>query len=527
MGDLFELASGVMPDYSATSSDDDVLAATGRQTMLTLTPGPDPAGGSATITVKAFADGASAEVMYMATVDALPQVLTITSVPMSGSAVEEGSTITVTATNNQPTLAAMTVELDVSGPASGATQIMLAAGDMSGSAALTVASDDVVMAMPAIVIVASNPAIAGGSHVLNFTVNEDDVETTYSVAPAAVSVTEGGEGMMITATASQAAMANTEVMLMHGAGNASEDDYSLDPVLITIMEGDTSGSTTLTATDDYDVEGMEMVTLNAMIGTMSVGTVEVTIVDDDMETMYELSSSADMVDEGGEAVTITATVTQGMVREDTMVELTMVGGSADADDYSLDPMMITIAAGETSGSAMLTATDDVHVEGVETLRLQGAIGSMIIGQVLLEIGDNDMEIAYTLSGPMDMNLVEGMEYELTAAAEPAVQVDTEVAIMRDRSMSDADEGDYSVESIMIMAGEGSGTTMLMVTEDTMEDSGHGSPEMLVLYGEVDGMPTNSLSFYLWDAAVPALPVIAQLLLAAFLAIGGYRRYRRR
>ena len=39
--------------------------------------------------------------------------------------------------------------------------------------------------------------------------------------------------------------------------------------------------------------------------------------------------------------------------------------------------------------------------------------------------------------------------------------------------------------------------------------------------------TNALSFYLWDAAVPALPVIAQLLLAAFLAIGGYRRYLRR
>ena len=33
--------------------------------------------------------------------------------------------------------------------------------------------------------------------------------------------------------------------------------------------------------------------------------------------------------------------------------------------------------------------------------------------------------------------------------------------------------------------------------------------------------------YIWDAAVPALPLIAQLLLAAFLAIGGYRRYLRR
>ena len=49
----------------------------------------------------------------------------------------------------------------------------------------------------------------------------------------------------------------------------------------------------------------------------------------------------------------------------------------------------------------------------------------------------------------------------------------------------------------------------------------------MLYAMVDGMETNSVSFNIWDAAVPALPVIAQLLLAAFLAIGGYRRYLRR
>ena len=638
INELFEVGPGVTPTYLAGSSDDDVLTASASGMTLKLTPGQGPAGGPATITVTALDpdSDANASVEYMATVDDLAHVLTITSMPMSGSMVDEGGSITVAANLNQAAPAAMSVALDISGPASGATEIMVAMGEMSGSATLDVDDDNVVMAMPAIVIVASHAAIAGGSAVLNFSVTEDDVETTYSVTPAAVTVTEGGDGMMITATASQAVMANTEVMLMHGAGSASEDDYMLEPVSITILAGgetgstmltahdDTdvegtemvtlnamlvggmsvgtvevtiedddmettyevtpaavtvteggagmmitatasqpvlantevmlmhgagsasesdymlepvsitilaggeTGSTMLTAHDDYDVEGMEMVTLNAMlVGGMSVGTVEVTIEDDDMETTYELTASADMVDEGGEAVTITATVIQGMVREDTLVELTAVGGSADDNDYSLDPMMITIAAGEDSGSTMLTATDDYDVEGTETLRLQGAVGSMIVGQVLLEIGDNDMEISYSLSGPDDMNLVEGMSYELMATADSAVPMDTEVTVMRDRSMSDADEDDYSVESIMIAAGGTTGTSMLMVTDDNMEDSGHGSPEMLVLYGMVDGMNTNSVSFYVWDAAVPALPVIAQLLLAAFLAIGGYRRYLRR
>ena len=87
--------------------------------------------------------------------------------------------------------------------------------------------------------------------------------------------------------------------------------------------------------------------------------------------------------------------------------------------------------------------------------------------------------------------------------------------------------DSKTLTLQIMAGETTGTTMVMAVEDDEPDSGSGSPEMLTLYGMVDGMQTNSVSFYLWDAAVPALPVIAQLLLAAFLAVGGYRRYRRR
>ena len=37
---------------------------------------------------------------------------------------------------------------------------------------------------------------------------------------------------------------------------------------------------------------------------------------------------------------------------------------------------------------------------------------------MLTVVDNDMETTYTLSGPMDMNIVEGMSYELTADGQP-------------------------------------------------------------------------------------------------------------
>ena len=70
----------------------------------------------------------------------------------------------------------------------------------------------------------------------------------------------------------------------------------------------------------------------------------------------------------------------------------------------------------------------------------------------------------------------------------------------------------------------------MATADDMMENMDNMPEELVLYGMTEDMVgevTGEVKFYLWDAAVPALPIIAQLLLAVFLAVGGYRRYRRR
>ncbi|MCY4616120.1 MAG: fibronectin type III domain-containing protein, partial [Chloroflexi bacterium] len=75
------------------------------------------------------------------------------------------------------------------------------------------------------------------------------------------------------------------------------------------------------------------------------------------DTTYTVTASEMSVMEGGDAVTITATAKQEVLAE-TMIELQYAGTSASEDDYSLEPKMITIAAGGTVGTTMLTATDD-------------------------------------------------------------------------------------------------------------------------------------------------------------------------
>ena len=142
----------------------------------------------------------------------------------------------------------------------------------------------------------------------------------------------------------------------------------------------------------------------------------------------------------------------------------------------------------------------------------------------VEVGLEALSIM--LSGPEEMNLAEGMSAEVKATANRDVTADTMVMLMRDRSMSSADDDDFTVAAITIKAGDDVGSTMVMAVEDNMAED----MEELVLYGMTEGMAgevTGEVKLYIWDAAVPALPIIAQLLLAAFLAIGGYRRYLRR
>ena len=151
----------------------------------------------------------------------------------------------------------------------------------------------------------------------------------------------------------------------------------------------------------------------------------------------------------------------------------------------------------------------------------------------VEVVDKALVIMLEMpSNVMDGNIVEGMSYDIIASANRMIteaEGSVEVMIMRDRSQSDADDSDFTVGNATIMAGYDSATAELMVTEDNMPDAGtdDNMGEQLVLYGEIDGEAINSLTFTIWDQAVPALPLIGQLVLALLMALGGARLYRRR
>ena len=208
---------------------------------------------------------------------------------------------------------------------------------------------------------------------------------------------------------------------------------------------------------------------------------------DDVDVSYSASvrGGAVGVTVGGEAVTVAA-------RSPGESEVTL-----------------TATATPTGSSAVVTRQDRANV----------AQATFSVAVEAIDLAD----LVITLSGPEDANLVEGRSYSLTATADRAPDRDLVVELVQ--TDGGASPVDYEVEPVTIAAGETAGTTLLTVVEDdTAEDGG----ETLVLEGRYGAEKTgNTLRFHLWDAAVPVLPLLAQLLLAALLALGGYRRYRRR
>ena len=291
----------------------------------------------------------------------------------------------------------------------------------------------------------------------------------------------------------------------------------------TAMVGATINDSTMMVELDPMAAGMAMITVTA------VGVEQSVSVDFNVEVMAQASVRA-MPQAAVDLVFMDAGAGSLMAGGDAvMVDMSMLYEVADGvtPSYTATSDMPDVLNASASGT-MLTLTPMsagnamIMVEAIDS-------GSQSIVSVMYDAMVAAADITYMLSGPEGdaMNIVEGgMGAMLTVTASAAVSADTEVMIMRDRGASTASAEDFMLEPMMvtIMAGEMMGTTMLTATADDMAEQ----MEELVLFATVDGMEAyGEVKLYIWDAAVPALPLIAQLLLAAFLAIGGYRRYLRR
>ena len=347
------------------------------------------------------------------------------------------------------------------------------------------------------------------------------------------------------------------VMLSMGAGSTtSASDYSIMPASVTFPER-TRGSYTATmmveveAMADDELDDMEMLVLDAAVAggvtahgsdsdtymsvstlTIEEGTTKLVYPKTDeeiQEVIYaakEAGMGADMMFNPGEMIEIESAGALFNAAEGVTLSYSAMSDNDDVATVAVSGAMVAVTAEGLPGvMAHITITAHASMPaGAKGLPQDDPREASVIFPV--EVGLAALSIELSQSDDM-MNLAEGgVGGMVTATANRMVTADTKVTLMRDRSKSSADDMDFEADPITILAGQMSGSTMVMAVEDDMMED----MEELVLYGMTEGMEgevTGEVMFYLWDAAVPALPIIGQLLLAAFLALGGYRRYRRR
>ena len=193
-------------------------------------------------------------------------------------------------------------------------------------------------------------------------------------------------------------------------GTAASGDYSLSSSLLTLDAGDMSVTASVTAVDDSVIEGGdETVVVTASHGGGAVGSATVTIQDNDTAVWSVVAVPARVVE--GAASTVTVSVDKEFEVDQT-ITLAATGGTAASGDYSLSSSLLTLAAGDMSVTASVTAVDDSVIEGGdETVVVTASHGGGAVGSATVTIQDADTPTWSVVAGPA--RVVEGAASTVT------------------------------------------------------------------------------------------------------------------
>ena len=285
-----------------------------------------------------------------------------------------------------------------------------------------------------------------------------------------------------------------------GDGAESGTDYeAVSGFTITIVAGRTSGSAafTLTPVDDTVIEGDEPVTVAGTSPGLVVHGSSVAIIDDDYTELTLTADPASVAEDAGATeVTVSATTDGDVFATDRTVTVTVGAdgdGAESGTDYeAVSGFTITIAAGQTSGSAAFTLTplDDSLMEGHDTITVAGAAAGLVVHGTSVTLTEDDRtDVAMTVE-PATWNEGDGptaVTVTLTLTSETVrFPYDKTVAVSVHESGVEAavDFDPVASFTITIPAGERSASHEFVLTPEN--DALVEITELITVIGQPDG-----------------------------------------
>lgn len=301
---------------------------------------------------------------------------------------EAAGTATVTATLSGPASENVTVVLGFSGTATNVSdytrsgsQIVIAAGNTTGSITLTAVQDTRDEANETIVVEITEVTngTESGTQQVTATITDDDAPPTVALGISAATLAEAGGTSTVTATLSTASSFDVTVDLGFSGTATNVSDYTRSNTQIVIAAGSTTGSITLTAVQDTLSEENETIVveiLNVTNGTESgTQTVTGTIVSDDTEVAVSLSPSS--VTENGTSNLVYSFTRTGITTSVMTVNFSVSGTATLTTDYTQTGAAtfgaaagtITFAANQTTKTITIDPKADTTIEADETVIL--------------------------------------------------------------------------------------------------------------------------------------------------------------
>ncbi|MBD2322527.1 MULTISPECIES: Calx-beta domain-containing protein, partial [unclassified Desertifilum] len=278
-------------------------------------------------------------------------------------------------------------------------------------------------------------------------------------------------------TLSQAAPAGGITINYTTDGTATNGtDYETLSGSVTIPEGETTATISITPLDDNQVESDETINITLIAGTgYTLGTTTtttVTLADDDSTITF--SSANYTIDEAGVPVAEIILNRTGATTFPASVEVQFTDGTATGgQDYDNTPQTITFAANQTTATLTVPITDDDIFEGDETftLSLANPSNNAVIGAqstATVTIIDNDGQPQLSISN-VTVNEGDGTASLIVSLTNPSSETITVNYSTVEDTATSADYTPITNNTLTFTPGQTQQTIQVAITDDNLSE----------------------------------------------------------
>ena len=258
--------------------------------------------------------------------------------------------------------------------------VTIAAGATTATIAVPTIDDSIVEGLENVTLTLAT--ISGDPQIGIDTANDVasiDVADNDAATVSIVGTSSGNEDGPVSGvfTVTQTAISSTDTVLTYTVGGSanSDDDFTALSGTVTIVAGNASATINVATIDDTIVEGLENValTLGGISGDPNItidsasNVASIDIIDNDAATVS--IGGINDGDEDGEVAGLFVVTQTAVSSTDTMLTYTVAGSADGADDFNALSGTVTIDAGASTATIIVSTIDDAIVETLENVTL--------------------------------------------------------------------------------------------------------------------------------------------------------------